>query len=56
MLNFMFKILFVIVTAYFLIKTIFYGIYEINTLKNKVGGIAIISISIVSVLLANIVL
>lgn len=56
MLNFIFKLIFIIITIVILIKTIYYGIYEINTLKNKTGGLVIITFSIITVILANIVL
>lgn len=53
-MNLLFHILFIFGNTIILIKTIFYGIYEINTQKNKYGGIAVICLSIFVVLLADI--
>ena len=47
---------FIVITIFILIKTIFYGVYEINTEKNKTGGIAVILLSIFTTVLANIIM
>lgn len=47
---------FIVITIFILIKTIFYGIYEINTEKNKTGGVAVILLSIFTTVLANIIM
>lgn len=47
---------FVVITVFILIKTISYGIYEINTENNKSGGIAVILFSIFAVAFANVVM
>lgn len=47
---------FIIITIFILIKTIFYGVYEIKTEKNKTGGIAVIMLSIFTTILANIIM
>lgn len=52
-MNFLYHFIFIVVTVFVLIKTIFYGIYEINTEKNKSGGIAIIIFSILVVVFSN---
>lgn len=52
-MNFLYHFIFIVVTIFVLIKTIFYGIYEINTEKNKSGGIAIIIFSILVVVFSN---
>ncbi len=51
-----FHFAFIIITIFILIKTIFYGVYEINTEKNKTGGIAVILFSIFTTILANIIM
>lgn len=47
---------FIVITIFILVKTIFYGIYEINTEKNKTGGVAVILLSIFTTVLANIIM
>ncbi len=54
-MNFLYHFIFIAVTIFILIKTIFYGIYEINTENNKSGGIAVICFSILGVVFANII-
>lgn len=54
-MNFLFHFIFIIITVFILIKTIFYGIYEINTENNKSGGIAIICFSVLVVVFSNII-
>ncbi len=47
-------IVFLIITLYILLKTIGYAIYEIKEQNNKIGGIVIISFSILVVIFVNI--
>ena len=54
-MNFLYHFIFIAITIFILIKTIFYGIYEINTENNKSGGIAVICFSILVVVFANII-
>lgn len=56
MFNLLFRAIFLIISVFILIKTCFYGSFEINTQKNKSGGIAIIVFAIISIVLANVVL
>lgn len=55
-MNFLYHFIFIFVTIFVLIKTIFYGIYEINTEKNKTGGIAVICFSILVTIFSNIII
>lgn len=55
-MNFLYHFIFIIVTIFILLKTIFYGIYEINTEKNKSGGIAVICFSVLVIVFANVVM
>lgn len=50
------KFLAILFIFYCFLKTVFYGIYEINTKKNKHGGITVIFISLVGLLLPIILL
>lgn len=52
---FLYHFIFIIVTIFILIRTIFYGLYEVNTENNKYGGIAIICVSIFIFLFTNII-
>ena len=45
MQNFIYDLLFVLISLYVLIKTIYYGIYEIKQNNNKTGGIVVIIFS-----------
>ncbi len=54
-MSFLYHFLFIIITIYTLIKTIAYGLYEINTQNNKSGGISIICFSIIVILFVNII-
>ena len=54
-MNLLYHFLFIVITIYVLIKTIFYGLYEINTQENKSGGIAVIFFSILVIIFANII-
>ena len=47
------QIVFILVSIYVIIKTIFYGIYEIKENNNKVGGIASIALSIIASICLN---
>lgn len=53
-MNFLFYIVFIITTVFILVKTISYGLYEINTENNKSGGIAIIGFSILVIVFTNV--
>lgn len=55
MLNYVYHVLIIISTLVILIKTIFYGIYEINTLSNKIGGVSVILFSIFVTVFTNII-
>ena len=54
-MNLLYHIVFCVVTIFILVKTIFYGVYEIKTEKNKSGGIAVICFSVLVVVFANVV-
>lgn len=53
MFNVVYHLLFLIISLYVALKAIGYAIYEINTLKNKSGGIVIITFSIFVVIFSN---
>ena len=55
MINLIYRFLFFIISIYFLIKVIYYAVYEINKEKNKNGGITLIVFSSIVVILSNIV-
>ena len=55
-MNFLYHFIFIVVSIFILIKTIFYGIYEINSESNKSGGIAIIAFSILVTIFSNIII
>lgn len=54
-MNLLYHIIFVIITLFILIKTIFYGLYEINTQNNKNGGISVILFSVIAIVFTNII-
>lgn len=54
-MNFIYHFTFFAVSLFILIKTIFYGVYEINSENNKSGGIAVICFSVLVVIFANII-
>ncbi len=56
MFIYFFKILFLLFSIFVLIKTIFYGIYEINTEQNKIGGISVIFFCVVVIIFSNVVI
>lgn len=51
---FLYYSVFALITIYILLKTIGYAVYEIKENKNKVGGIIVISFSILVVIFSNI--
>lgn len=54
--NFIYDLLFVLISLYVLIKTIYYGLYEIKENDNKTGGIVVISFSVIVFIFFNIVI
>ena len=54
MSEFIYNLFFLLVTLYIMIKSIFYGIYEINNNSNKSGGVTVIIVSILVVIFSNI--
>jgi len=54
-MNFLYHFTFIFITIFILLKTISYGLYEINNENNKIGGIAVICFSIIVILFANII-
>ena len=54
MFSVIYHILFLLTSLYILLKTIGYGIYEINTIKNKYGGLVVITFSILVTVFANV--
>ena len=56
MFNFIYNIIFLFSSLIILVKTFFYALYEIRNEKNKQGGIAIISISLLVTIFVNIVI
>lgn len=54
--NFIYHVLFLFLSLFILLKAIGYALYEINTLKNKSGGIVVIAFSILVVVFANVML
>ena len=56
MQNFIYDLLFVLISLYVLIKTIYYGIYEIKQNNNKTGGIVVISFSTIDFIFFNLVI
>ena len=53
--NFVYHILFLVISIYILLKVTGYALYEINTIKNKSGGIIIITFSIFVVIFSNVI-
>lgn len=56
MQKFIYDLLFILISLYVLIKTIYYGIYEIKENDNKTGGITVISFSVIVFIFFNIVI
>ena len=54
-MHLLYNFIFIIVTICILLKTIFYGLYEINSEKNKSGGISVICFSVLVVIFSNII-
>ena len=54
MSNIVYHVLFLIISLYILLKAIGYAWYEINTIKNKSGGITVIAFSVIVVILSNV--
>lgn len=55
MFNYIYNFIFIFASTIIMLKAIAYGLYEINNEKNKHGGIAIISFSVLVTLFVNIV-
>ncbi len=51
MQTFIYDFLFIITSIFVLFKVIGYGIYEIKEMKNKLGGISVITFSLIVVIL-----
>lgn len=49
-----YNIIFFVISIYILLRTIGYGIYEINEKENKSGGITVIVFSILVIIYSNI--
>ncbi|MCI8759726.1 MAG: hypothetical protein HFJ34_01140 [Clostridia bacterium] len=56
MSSIVYHMLFLIISLYILLKAIGYAWYEINTIKNKIGGITVIAFSILVVIFSNIII
>ncbi|MGN1297778.1 MAG: hypothetical protein ACI4VH_05065 [Clostridia bacterium] len=56
MMNIIYNLIFLLISVFILLKAVGYAIYEIKELNNKVGGITIISFSILVVIFANIIM
>lgn len=54
MIKLIYPIFFTLFTIYFLLKAIYYGIYEIKQENNKTGGIIVITFSTLVILFSNI--
>lgn len=54
--KFIYDLLFILISLYVLIKTIYYGLYEIKENDNKTGGIVVISFSVIVFIFFNIVI
>lgn len=54
MTNIIYDLIFLLISIFILLKAIGCAIYEIKELNNKVGGITIISFSILVIIFANI--
>ena len=55
MTTLIYKLLFFIFSIYFLTKIVFYALFEINSQKNKKGGITLILFSTIVMIFSNIV-
>ncbi len=54
MTSIIYNLIFLLLTIFILLKAIGYAIYEIKELKNKIGGISVISFSILVTMFVNI--
>ncbi len=54
-MNFIYHFTFIFITFFVLLKTIFYGFYEIKTQNNKVGGVSVILFSVLVIVFANVI-
>lgn len=52
--NFVYHVLFLLISLFVLLKSIGYALYEINTIKNKSGGIVVIAFSVLVVIFSNV--
>lgn len=55
MFDIVYHVLFICITLFILLKTIFYGLYEFKTENNKFGGIGVIVFSSLATIFAYIV-
>ena len=53
MSSFVYHVLFSLISLSILLKAIGYALYEINNIKNKSGGIIVITFSILVVIFSN---
>jgi len=49
------RIVIVILSIFMVLKTFFYGIYEIKNNENKSGGVAVICVSLLSAILCDVI-
>lgn len=54
MISLIYDLIFLLITLYVLFKVIGYAIYEIKELNNRMGGIVVITFSIIVVIFSNI--
>ena len=54
MSSIVYHVLFSIISLYILLKAIGYALYEINTIKNKSGGIVVITFSVLVIVFSNV--
>lgn len=54
MTNLIYHLIFLLLSLYILFKALGYAIYEIKEMHNRTGGIAVITFSVLVVILANI--
>ena len=54
-MNFIYHFTFIFIIFFVLLKTIFYGFYEIKTQNNKVGGVSVILFSVLVIVFANVI-
>ena len=52
--NLVYHVLFLFISLFVLFKAIGYAFYEINTIKNKAGGIVVIAFSVLVVIFSNV--